>query len=171
MKTMFLSIAAVAAAVIAAPAFAQDFSGPRAGVVVGVSGDESPFDNAEFVYGAQVGYDVAVSPGFRLGAEADIAKADIEDVDVTQTSVGVRMTFPASTKGALFVSGGYSNLDAEYAGFGENFGGYRLGGGGEVKLGRNAYTSLEYRYSEYDLSDYGASAHTHSALLGLGLRF
>lgn len=178
MKTMILGLAAAAMTLIASPAMAQTeaFDGARVGVLAGTSGDSSPFDNAEFTYGGVVGYDFAVTDGFLLGAEADIASVALDtggyNVDNRQVSVAVRGTVPVSPTAALFVSGGYTNLDFSEDNISVDFDGYRVGGGAEFNVSSRVYASAEYRYSEYDLSDYGFDgAGVHSALVGVGLRF
>ena len=175
MKTIF-GAAALCLAMIAAPAAAQDFAGPRVGALVGVSGDSSPFDDAEFTYGGVIGYDFAVSPAFSIGVEGDIASVSMDtggvDVDNRQLSAAVRGTYAVSPRTAVFVSGGYSNLEFESNNVSVDFDGFRVGGGAEYALSPRFYASTEYRYSEYDLGSVGAGNEgVHSALLGLGIRF
>lgn len=122
-----------------------------------------------------IGYDVAVGGEFLLGVEADItsssSSADVLgeriESNARQISIAARGAYPVSARGALFASAGYSNvrisgprvvsLDLD---------GFRVGASGEYKLDRNIYTSLEYRFSDYELVG-GA----HQLLLGLGVRF
>lgn len=183
MKTMILGLAAAAMTLFATPAMAQtdSFDGARVGVLAGVSGDDTPFDSAEFTYGGAIGYDFAVSDAFLLGVEADIASVAIDtggvDVDNRQLSAAVRGTFPVSPAAAVFVSGGYTNLEFSEDDFGisVDYDGFRVGGGAEFNISSRAYASVEYRYSQYDLGDFGGvdlgSEGVNSALVGLGLRF
>lgn len=177
MKTIFAA-AAACLAMLAVPAAAQDFSGPRVGVLLGVSGDDSPFDDSEFTYGGVIGYDYAVSPTVSIGVEGDLASVSMDDedfgidVDNRQLSAALRGTYALSPRTALFVSGGYTNLELEAADVSVDFDGFRVGGGAEFAIGTRLYASTEYRYSEYDLGDFNAGdAGIHSALVGLGLRF
>lgn len=179
-KNIF-ALAALALAMVATPAMAQTaaFDGARIGVLAGTTGDDHPFDDAEFTYGGVVGYDFAVSDAFLLGVEADIASVSIDtdgfDVDNRQLSAAVRGTFPVSPAAAVFVSGGYTNLDFSEDNVSVDFDGFRLGGGAEFNISSRAYASVEYRYSQYDLGDVGGfdlgSEGVNSALVGLGLRF
>ena len=190
MKTLILGLAAAAMTLIATPAMAQSesFDGARVGVLAGAAGDSSPFDDSEFVYGGVIGYDFAVSDSFLLGVEGDISTFAVDtdelvgdtgvDVDNRQLSAAVRGTFVVSPSAALFVSGGYTNLEIEgnLDGFsaGMDFDGYRVGAGGEFAVTRNVYASLEYRYAEYSFEVDGFDLGTEgvqSALVGVGLRF
>lgn len=181
MKTMILGLAAAAMTLIATPAMAQteSFDGARVGVLAGVSGDDTPFDGAEFTYGGVIGYDFAVSDALLLGVEADIAKVSIDtdgfDIDNRQLSAAVRGTFPVSPAAAVFVSGGYTNLEFSEDDVSVSFDGVRIGGGAEFNVSSNFYTSIEYRYSNYDLGDFAGvdlgSEGVQSALVGVGLRF
>jgi outer membrane immunogenic protein len=181
MIKFFATLALAATAMIATPAAAQTttFDGPRLGVLLGTTGDDTPFDDAEFTYGGSVGYDFAVSNSFLLGVEADIAKVSIDtdgfDIDNRQLSAAVRGTFPVSSRAAIFVSGGYTNLEFSEDNLSLDFDGYRLGGGAEFAISSRAYASLEYRHSTYDLGEVGGidlgSEGVSSALLGLGMRF
>lgn len=180
-KTVFGALFA-AIALTATPAMAntESFDGPRVGGLVGVSGDDFAFNDAELTYGGVIGYDVAVTESLLLGVEADVTSVDLDtsglgfDVDNRQISVAVRATYPVSPKFALFGSAGYTNLELsdDVAGvdFSTNFDGYRLGGGAEVKLGQNGYATAEYRFSQYDFDDLG-NDDIQSVLVGVGVRF
>jgi len=178
MKNLILGLAAAAMTMFATPALAQSeaFDGPRVGVLAGVSGDSSPFDDAEFTYGGVVGYDLAVSPSFLVGVEADIASVNLDtggfDVDNRQYSVALRGTYPVTPAAALFVSGGYTNLEFDSGPVNVDFDGFRVGGGAEFNVSSRFYLSTEYRYSQYDLGDFGFDDEgVQSALVGAGLRF
>lgn len=178
MKNIFLTCAAAMLSLLCSPAFAQTepFEGPRIGVLIGISGDSSPFDDAEFTYGAAVGYDLAVGDNFLIGVEADVSSVSLNtggfNVDNRQFSVGVRGTVPVTQSTALFVSGGYTNLEFSSGALNVNFDGFRIGAGGEYKVTSNLYVNTEYRYSEYSLGGFDlGSAGVQSALVGVGLRF
>ena len=181
MKTMILGLAAAAMTLFATPAMAQTetFDGARIGALAGVTGEDTPFDGAEFTYGASVGYDFAVSDSFLLGVEADLASVSMDtdgfDVDNRQVSAAVRGTFPVSPSAAVFVSGGYTNLEFSEDNVSLSFDGVRAGGGAEFNVSSSFYTSLEYRYSNYDLGNFAGfdlgSQAVQSALVGVGLRF
>ena len=180
MKKLFLGVVAAAMTLIATPAAAQAeaFDGARIGGLVGVSGDSSPFDDASFTYGGVAGYDFAVSEMFLLGVEADIASVSMDtgdfDIDNRQVSAALRGTYVMSPAAAVFVSAGYTNLDVseDSTNIGVDFDGFRVGGGAEFNVSPRAYASIEYRYSEYDLGDFGfGNEGVQSLLAGVGLRF
>jgi len=109
-------------------------------------------------------------------------------------------------RGVLYVKGGYSNgrvtetFDAPppppgpvpppppgpvpppppaFERISNNYGGFHVGAGGEVMIGRNAYTKLEYVYTDYgkdkDVPVVGGDAtferKRHQVLVGVGFRF
>lgn len=177
MKNFIFSIAAAAMALVATPAMAQadNFEGARVGALAGVTGEDSPFDNAEFTYGGVAGYDFAVSDSVLIGAEVDLASVALDtdgyDVDNRQLSVALRGTFPVSETTALFVSGGYTNLEFSEDNVSVDFDGFRLGAGTEFQVSGNFYVTGEYRYSQYDLGEDFGNEDVQSALVGVGLRF
>lgn len=176
MKRLLFAAIAAAMTMFASPALAQDFSGPRIGALVGVTGDDSPFDDADFTYGGVIGYDFALTPVFSIGVEGDIASVSTDtdgfDVDNRQLSAAVRGTYAVSPRTALYLSGGYSNLEFEVGNVNVDFDGFRVGGGGEFAIGTRLFANTEYRYSEYDLDSVGGGNEgVHSALVGLGVRF
>lgn len=179
MKKTIFALAAAGAALTATPAMAGDadnFDGLRVGVIGGVTGDDFAVDNSDFTYGAVVGYDLAINDGFLVGVEADIATTDVNvsPLDANrQISAAVRATVPLSSKFAVYGSVGYTNLAVDFDGGPEaDFDGYRLGAGAEYALSDTFYTTLEYRYSDFDINAGGSiDSGVHSALVGLGLRF
>ena len=174
MKRFMIAAVAALSALVATPALAQDntgnFDGARLGVVLGATGEDFPTDDASATYGAVAGYDVAVSDNFLLGVEADVAFFDNDVQDDRQLSAAVRATVPVGARTALFASAGYSNYRADVGPFELEFDGYRVGGGAELNLAPNLYTTLEYRYTDYDTNGLGELGG-HSALVGFGLRF
>lgn len=75
MKTVIF--AAVAAAAVAAPAFAQDaapFTGPRAGVTVGYDN----LGNEGVSYGVSAGYDIALTPNVTFGPEVTLGDSTVD---------------------------------------------------------------------------------------------
>lgn len=156
-----LSIALAATALVATPAMAQTapstFTGPRIGATVGFSNDKFIGTQA-FTYGAEAGYDVAVG-GAVLGVTAEI----LDNRDITrELALTARAGVRVGSKGLFYVTGGYSNIRT----YGVTFDGVRLGVGGELALGKNAYVKLEQRYGNYQ---YGA--HLWQSVIGAGVRF
>ncbi len=195
----FVSAAALATALVASPAFAQDtaFAGPRVELLAGydiVEGDEG------LVYGVAAGYDVAVGQGV-IGIEAEINDSTVRetatDVDVVGDEltigagrdiyVGGRLGFAAGPRTLLYAKAGYVNgaIDVRYDDgttvekARPKGDGYRIGAGIEQQLnilGPKSYARVEYRYSNYGNIDYAgtsiaANIDRHQILVGLGLRF
>ena len=87
MKTVIF--AAIAAACVSAPAFAQDaapFTGPRAGVTLGY---DNAGDEDGFAYGVTAGYDLALAPRITGGVEVSLGpdnmvKAFIRKSDISR---------------------------------------------------------------------------------------
>lgn len=195
----FVSTAALAAALIASPAFAQEaaFEGPRVELLTGydiVEGDEG------LVYGIAAGYDVAVGQG-TIGIEAEINDSTVResetDIDVIGDEltigagrdiyIGGRLGFAAGPRTLLYAKAGYVNgaIDVRYDDgttvekARPKGDGYRIGAGIEQQLnvfGPKSYARVEYRYSnygniEYDGASVAANIDRHQILVGLGVRF
>lgn len=161
----FLNVALAATAFVAtSPALAQDaapaghdFSGPRVGVNVGFA-DDDIFGTEAFTYGADIGYDFAAG-GAVLGITAEIE--DSKDIKRELALTG-RAGARVGSNGLVYATGGYSNIRA----LGLNIDGFRLGVGGELGLGQNAYVKLEQRYGNYE---YGLELY--QTMIGAGFRF
>lgn len=160
----FLTLALAATACVAtSPAVAQDaaaghdFSGPRVGVNLGFA-DDNIFGTEAFTYGADIGYDFAAG-GAVLGITAEIE--DSKDIKRELALTG-RAGARVGSNGLLYVTGGYSNIRA----LGTNIDGYRLGVGGELGLGQNAYVKLEQRYGNYEFG-----LELYQTMIGAGFRF
>lgn len=195
MKT-FLAIAAIAAAGLATPAFAQDsapFSGPRVSAEAGwgrVAGNGTAGDG--FVYGATLGYDVA-SGNVRIGPEIGIADSTQDTCKPYAAAgtnarecgradrdlyAGVRVGYTVTPSVLVYGKVGYANTrftdhykDVSAAAaptprFDDDHSGYRLGAGAEFALTRQFYLSGEYRYSQYQ-----DHLHQNQILGGVGFRF
>lgn len=180
-----IALALAAATMIAAPAMAQDFTGPRVEARLGFDSatlNASGGQATGLSYGGGIGYDVAVAPKVRFGVEAAVdsstsdkkysalltadAKRDIE--------VGARLGYVVSPSTLLFVKGAYTNAQVGYSidtktgkvGIGHSTGdGYRVGGGAEVAVTQHVYLKAEYRYS-----DYGSGDHRNQVLTAIGFR-
>jgi len=195
MKTpLGLFAAAALTALVATPASAADFVGPRAEVTVGL--DRLNFDLNAYgtddkvrakgvTLGGTVGYDAALGGGLIAGVEAGVSwsNADRTFTDGTDTvSFDARRDFDLSARlGAqvgsrtlLYGKAGYTNLrvgtDSNIAGVSvadaANLDGYRLGLGVEQGIGTRTYIKGEYRYSNYE-----ADVSKNEVLAGVGIRF
>ena len=178
MKTVIF--AAIAAAAVSAPAFAQDaapFTGPRAEVLVGydkLDTNGSGLGNPDgLLYGVGLGYDIQ-SGNAVFGIEGEVSDSTTNvnfagvDVDAARDLyIGARAGFLVSPVALAYVKAGYTNARVETDGFGgENGDGVRLGAGLEYKLGGQLFLKGEYRYSNYE-----ADLERHQIVGGLGIRF
>ena len=170
MKTVIF--AALAAAAISAPAFAQDaapFTGPRAGVTLGydkIGGDDG------FAYGVSAGYDLAVAPRITFGPEVSFSDSTVEEagIDVSRDlAASVRLGYVVTPRVLAFGKVGYANtrLEASNSNFGGSIEGVRYGGGIEFAVTGNTYISAEYQRSEYEDGLGGRDA----GIVGVGFRF
>jgi outer membrane immunogenic protein len=205
MKICVMAAASAAAILVATPAFAQD-AGPDADglrvearvgldhVVASLGGDSE--GKSGFSYGAEVGYDYALSSSFTLGAYAGIDGSSTKECTEVfgsdegcikagrNFSIGARLG-AVTGPGVFYVKGGYSNgrVTVDYDDFivpannfsvSENLDGFHLGAGYELSLSRNFYGKLEYVYTNYDTgNDYGLDLdlQRHQVLVGAGVRF
>jgi len=182
----YLAAAVLAAASLAAPAMAADddsvtyrveVHGGWDRVVVGGGKDTGA------TYGVGLGIDVPVGAMMFLGFEAD---ADLSSTKECLTGPGFRFCEKAGRDLSavaragldvgsgvkLYVLGGYANAritdSVTTAGgttkFSANGDGWRVGTGTEVRLGKSAYTKIEYRYSNYE-----GGYERHQLIAGLGL--
>lgn len=169
MKTVIF--AAIAAAAVSAPAFAQDaapFTGPRAGVTLGydkLGGEEG------VSYGVTTGYDLAVAPRITFGPEVSFSDSTIDEsgVDVSRDlAASVRLGYVVTPRVLAFGKVGYATTRFDVAGVGStNFEGVRYGGGVEFAVTGNTYISAEYQRSEYE-NDFGGR---DAGVVGIGFRF
>ncbi|WP_354309195.1 outer membrane protein [Sphingomonas trueperi] len=191
-----MSLAALAFAGTAAPAFAQDsprFTGPRVSADAGwgrVAGNGLAGDG--FDYGATLGYDVAAG-NLRIGPEVGIADstqdackrypaggASARECGRSDRDLyaGVRLGYTAAPKLLVYGKVGYTNArfsdryedvstgSKPAARFADDHSGYRLGAGAEWAVTRQVFVNGEYRFSQY-----GDHLHQNQILGGVGLRF
>ncbi|MCB4859105.1 porin family protein [Sphingobium sp. RSMS] len=171
MKTVIF--AALAAAAVSAPAFAQDaapFTGPRAGVTLGydkVGGEEG------FSYGVSTGYDLAVAPRITFGPEVSFSDSTADDnfgIDVSRDlAASIRLGYVVTPRVLAFGKVGYATTrfeDTVEGDFG-NLEGVRYGGGVEFAVTGNTYISAEYQRTEYE-ADFGGR---DAGVVGIGFRF
>ena len=156
MKKTTLALIALA---ISAPAAAQDFTGPRVGVNLGVADDD--FLGTDTVtWGIEGGYDLAVG-GAIIGAQIEY-KDDFGDELGREIAVTGRAGLPMTTSSMVFVSTGYTNLSAGPL----DLDGVRLGGGLEFNTDSNLLFKFEQRYNNYEYD-----VETWQTLVGVGYRF
>lgn len=174
MKTAFF--AAIAAASIATPVFAQSdmgeataFSGPRIGVTTGydkVQGHDG------VTYGVAAGYDLAATSRVRAGVEVGLADSTAKTPDVRASrdlSASARLGYVVTPQIMPYAKVGYasSRFEDRLTGNGAAFEGVRYGAGVEVAPTPRTYISAEYQRTEYESNIGGRDA----AMVGVGLRF
>jgi outer membrane immunogenic protein len=185
--------AALAAAGVASPVFAQD-SEPADGKPAEFTGFKleglAGYDGG-IVYGVGAGYDVQIGR-LVLGVEGEASDSTDKDcladafapgdrfcaLSGRNLYAGGRIGFAVAPRTLLYGKVGYTSqrVTIDYtagsppalASFrtSENLAGIRLGGGLEQKLGRNLYAKGEYRYSDYENGGF-----THDGVVGIGFRF
>lgn len=178
----------------------------RAGSSIDNDGLDNNDQSAEGVlYGGAIGYDVdlggvVVGPEAELtgsSADTDFENGDFEGFGLGNVSagrdvyLGARVGVKASEDMMFYAKGGYTNarlnvrssdgttnrnLDYELDG-------YRVGGGLEYAFGRNLFTNIEYRYSNYsegevkfenslpDSERFSVDTDRHQVAVGVGMRF
>jgi outer membrane immunogenic protein len=176
-----LIFAALVAAGLSSPAFAQDaapqgdrdFTGFRIEGLIGYDNVALPgVKNPDGVlYGIGVGYDFNLG-GAVLGLEADVtdstAKLNIPGPDVVTDRdiyVGARIGAKLGS-GLIYGKGGYTNARLESGSFHDNSGGFRLGAGYELPVSGNSFAKVEYRYSNYK-----EGVARNQLVAGFGVRF
>ena len=163
-KLIFAALAA--STLIAAPAMAADFTGPRVGATIGAGGDD-PFDFDATTIGLELGYEWDLG-GAVVGVGTEY-QTDLGDLflDINETALLARVGGKAGPNALLYVSGGLTRISDGISPFDGGEDGYRLGGGVEFGLG-NGGTSLklEQRYL-----DYGGGASVWQTVAGVGVRF
>lgn len=177
-----LSIAlAMGAAVVAAPAAAQDTAADNSGFFVGLvggldvinieAGGVTETDNG-VVYGVTVGYDIKSGKGI-IGVEAEISDTSISD-GVGDAGLdlygGLRLGYEMDANDIIYLKAGYSNVDVDLS---DNLEGVRVGAGFEHSFG--TFTGrLEYRYSTYNISEvigFDANDNRHQIVVAVGAKF
>lgn len=175
MKTAFL--AAMAAASIATPAFAQGsaddataFTGPRIGVTTGY---DKVQDHDGVTYGVSAGYDLPVASRIRAGVDVGLADSTAKSDTLKASrdlSASARLGYVLTPKIMPYAKVGYVNSrfeDRGGSGTGASFEGVRYGAGLEYAPTPHTYISAEYQRSEYEQNIGGRDA----AMVGVGLRF
>ncbi len=185
----------IAAALLAAtPAVAQDNRPAWQGFhVEGLAGLDHTIGQhgGGVVYGMGVGYDVKAGRAV-LGIDAEATDSSYRGCMTAvivatdrlcaspgrELSIGLRAGILVSPNVLLYAKGGYTNArfhvdydDGTPAGtnnfnFSQNLDGFRVGGGAELKVGRQAFIRVEGRYSNYK-----QASGRGQAIAAFGFRF
>lgn len=180
-KTLIL--AAVAATVVATPAFAQTSpaapAGPRVEALVGYDSAKALGESDDGVlYGIGAGYDFAVGNGVSLGVDAEATDSTQKFGNDTvyvksgrDLYAGGRISYAISDRANIYAKGGYTNARFKASDgvitAADNVDGWRLGAGAQFNLTGKAYVGGEYRFSSYE----GGDLKRHQVALTLGTRF
>jgi outer membrane immunogenic protein len=178
---------------LASPAHAQAFHGPRVELNAGydsIHADDgiaaTPDTLDAFRIGGAVGYDFAVGKGVVIGGEAgfgyDVAgrRTYVQGADAVRVTggydfdVSLRAGVMVGPSSLVYVKGGYTNGESHarlttgttVTELHDDNDGYRIGAGLEQAFGEHIYAKAEYRFS-----DYGDDVTRHQLLVGLGYRF
>lgn len=168
MKTLVIAAAAALAAA-ATPAAAQDFTGPRVGVV---GGYDDVQNRDGFTYGLVAGVDAPVAKGVIVGVEATLEDSTTSAGAVNasrELGVAVRAGVVVLPRVLAYGKVGYTNARFEVAGTNAGFSleGLRYGGGVEYALTDRIYLGAEYRRTELEDNAGGRNG----ALATVGFRF
>ena len=174
--------AALAAAAVASPAFAQEQAGNfQGGHVEALAGLDYLTADGEGAYGVLYG----ISGGFDFrrnnvvfGIEAEAAESTTDECELglcldasRDLYVGGRVGGVVSDSALLYVKAGYTNArfvlaDGTPLEDSTTLDGVRAGAGVEWATGTPLTVRIEYRYSNYE-----NDTSRHQGVLGLGLRF
>lgn len=161
MKRALTAIGA-ASILFSAPAFAQEFSGPRVGVELGMMDDDF-LGTAETSYGVNLGYDFDMGSSV-LGVTASYTGIfNDHGSDFRELGIGARAGIKAGASTLVYGTAGYSNLDAN--GVPGSLDGVKVGLGLEQSFG-NVFANVETRYGNYE-----AGAELYQTVIGVGYRF
>lgn len=161
MKRAFAVIAA-ASAMIATPVLADDFSGPRVGVELGIQGDDF-LSSHDTSYGVNVGYDFDLGYSVFGVTGSYTGLFDDNGADYRELGIGGRAGVKLAPPTLLYASAGYSNID--FKGLRGSIDGVKLGLGVEQSFG-NLFANAETRYGNYE-----AGIETYQTVIGIGYRF
>lgn len=154
MLNLILAAAALSGSTVPAAQTNAAFVGPRVEAQIGLTND----DNVS--YTGTVGGDVGV--GDRLTLGADVTTTDVFEND-RSVGAGVRAGVAVHPNALVFGRVGYKNVNVSH---GSNLDGVEFGGGLNLRIAPNLYTSVEYRRAHLD-----HGVRSDAGLLGLGFRF
>jgi hypothetical protein len=157
-----LIVAALAAStLVAAPAAAAEFTGPRLGLTVGTGGDDIVDFDGQTV-GVELGYDADL--GNMVAGVGVEYQTDLGDdfLELNESAIVGRLGAKVGTGALVYGSAGYTRIGASGTPFGgTGADGYRLGLGAEFGAFK-----VEQRYY-----DYGNNVDAWQTVAGLNFRF
>ena len=174
-----MSLAALLALTVAAPAFAADFAGPsieghlgwdRARARVSYADEALSGHDTGLLYGLGIGYDYRIGKAV-IGAFASIDDSTVKSCLSIDTEsaclkggrdieVGARLGYVVTPRALIYAKAAYANGRASISyrdaaapadGFSDHSDrdGFRLGAGVEYSIVPHAYVKAEYRYTDY----------------------
>ncbi len=158
----FLIAAAAVSTLVAAPAFAQDFSGPRVGVELGMFGDDV-FSTQDTTYGVNVGYDYDLGSTVFGVTGSYTGIFNDNNADFRELGISARAGIKPGASTLVYGTAGYSNIDTDF--ISGSLDGVKVGLGVEQSFG-NLFANVETRYGNYE-----AGVETYQTVLGVGYRF
>jgi outer membrane immunogenic protein len=162
MKNFVIGATLALSALVATPAMASDFAGPRVEVTAGADDVKNGVDTTDISYGAALGFDLQFG---KLVAGVDATAANV--FDKADLGVGARLGYVLNENVLAFTRVGYTNLERPAVrGRALELEGLTLGGGLEVNVAGPVYGKIEYRYTDFD-----AGVGRHGGLVGVGVRF
>ena len=168
----FVFAALAALTMVAAPASAKDFTGPRIGVQTGYDDVAS---HSGVSYGVVAGVDAPVIKGVTVGVEATLEDSTVKGLSTNVSrdiGLNLRAGLQVLPRAQVFAKVGYANTRFENAGGGLKVSaeGVRYGAGVEYALTDHLYATAEYRRTQLENAA-GAFKGRDGALVGFGLRF
>ncbi len=160
MKKIMIAAALAATALVATPAMAGDFTGPRVELSAGVDDVTKGINSKDVTYGAAVGFDVGIAPRATVGLEANVDNVfDDERTIGASARVGYEVVNGALVYGKV----GYTNYRDVFS---RKLDGVRVGGGLDVIVTGPFYVGAEYAYT-----DLQANVGRHEGKVKVGIRF
>lgn len=167
-----------------APPVTEAWTGFYVGGLIGYGfGEAGDFEPDGFLGGLTAGMNYQIDQ-FLVGAEADIALADISEEGVSDYTIGWVGTMRgrigyAFDRFVVFGTGGFAWTNAEFDGPGgddSNFhGGWTVGGGIEAALTGNISAKLDYLYMDFSEELYSGGGliepDLHTLRLGVNYKF
>jgi outer membrane immunogenic protein len=157
MKNFVIGATLALSALVATPAMANDFAGPRVEVTAGADDVKNGVDTTDISYGAALGFDLQFG---KLVAGVDATAANV--FDKADLGVGARLGYVLNENVLAFTRVGYTNLDLGA----RSADGLAVGGGLEAHLAGPVFVKAEYRYTDFE-----GNLGRHGGLVGFGLRF
>lgn len=151
---------ALAALTVSTPVVAQDFTGPRVGVEVGLVDDDF-LGSEEVSWGIVAGYDIDLGQAV-VGGTIGYSDLFDDDFGYRELSIGGRAGMKLNPTTLIYGSVAYSDIDISNL----SVDGVKFGLGGEFAVTPNVFVNVETRYGTYDFD-----TDLYQTVIGVGYRF